>query len=140
MTDDISPPKFAVGDKVFMHNHGDEIFTVTYVYPSNTVGKAHRYVTIGQNGKKWYGTGKGYYESTLTPIPEKEKTMARSGININEYNAQLVDQDDELRGLFKAIISTSDDEKMMPEILAEGLCAIHERLGNIAILLLKTGA
>ena len=60
-------------------------------------------------------------------------------INLTELHTNLVDQDTALRSAMNWW-TESDRLRTMPalstaEILAEGLCAIHERLGNIAEIL-----
>lgn len=56
-------------------------------------------------------------------------------IHIENYNRRLVEQDNSLRTSLEDLAASGDTEA----ILAEGLCAIHERLGNMMILMIQTG-
>jgi hypothetical protein len=62
-------------------------------------------------------------------------------INIGAINAQLVDQDSALRDRLAEISrnpSISADTKVVLDLLAEGIAAVHERQGNMITLMLQT--
>jgi hypothetical protein len=64
-----------------------------------------------------------------------------SMINIGAINAQLVDQDSALRDRLAEISrnpSISADTKVVLDLLAEGIAAVHERQGNMITLMLQT--
>jgi hypothetical protein len=58
-------------------------------------------------------------------------------IDVGKLHTDLVAQDDKLREFmaYWTGFAHTQPGKSTAEILAEGLCAIHERLGNIAELL-----
>lgn len=58
-------------------------------------------------------------------------------IDVTQLHTNLVKQDDKMREFmaYYTGIAHSNPTYATAEILAEGLCAIHERLGNIAEIL-----
>jgi len=62
-------------------------------------------------------------------------------IDISAINDRLIEQDDALRTRMAALsaqAAVDPSTKVLLELLAEGLAAIHERQGNLITLMLQT--
>lgn len=62
-------------------------------------------------------------------------------IDIASLNQQLVEQDAALRATLGGSAALASDDPAMTalaQLLTEGLCAIHERQGNLITLMLRT--
>ena len=57
-------------------------------------------------------------------------------IHIENYNVRLVQQDDKLR---ERCLSVTRDVSPGEAVMLDCLLAIHERLGNMMILMIQTG-
>ena len=61
-------------------------------------------------------------------------------IDVAEINRELVRQDEALRATLTALAAEVDDKRLrvIAELVAEGLAAIHERQGNLILLMLQS--
>jgi hypothetical protein len=62
-------------------------------------------------------------------------------IDVAALNERLVAQDTELRARLGAIVDSIDGDaatSALGQLLVEGLCAVHERQGNLITLIAKT--
>ena len=63
-------------------------------------------------------------------------------IDIAELNRQLVEQDEQLRATLAAHVELLDDCSLrtIASLVAEGLAALHERQGNLIVLMLQSAS
>ena len=63
-------------------------------------------------------------------------------IDIVELNRRLVEQDEQLRATLAEQAGRLEDGSLrtIAELVAEGLAAIHERQGNMIVLMLQTSS
>lgn len=70
-------------------------------------------------------------KNKITPIPGL--------FDLKALEEKLVEQDEAFRHFTKEILFQTNPQTASAEILAEGLAVIHERLGNMLTMLLRSG-
>ena len=72
MPDNRPSPLYKVGDEVYVHNKGYEVFTISRVNPTGEPEphQSHAYYYKDDSGDEYFGTGRGYYEGVFRKVTD----------------------------------------------------------------------